>query len=145
MIELEENKRFLLELKNRLNDLESSLNIINLKEELSKLETQTLQEGFWDDSQTSSKIYSKMSSIQKKIRIYNNAKEELENLIDLNDLLLLETDESLVKELLSNSKKLADEFDNIEVQTLLSGKYDANNAIITLHPGAGRNRITRLG
>ena len=145
MIELEENKRFLLELKNRLNDLESSLNIINLKEKLSKLETQTLQEGFWDDSQTSSKIYSKMSSIQKKIRIYNNAKEELENLIDLNDLLLLETDESLVKELLSNSKKLADEFDNIEVQTLLSGKYDANNAIITLHPGAGRNGITRLG
>ena len=145
MIELEENKRFLLELKNRLNDLESSLNIINLKEELSKLETQTLQEGFWDDSQTSSKIYSKMSSIQKKIRIYNNAKEELENLMDLNDLLLLETDESLVKELLNNSKKLADEFDNIEVQTLLSGKYDANNAIITLHPGAGRNRITRLG
>ena len=42
-------------------------------------------------------------------------------------------------------EKLAEEIEKLELATLLSGKYDSNNAIITLHPGARRNRISRLG
>lgn len=137
MLDLEENKRFLTGLQNRLQDLEDSLQISNLKQELTKLEKQTMQDDFWEDSQKSSVIYSKMSIIQKKIRIYENIKNELENLIELNELLLIENDAVLEKELIYNTQKIEKDFDEIEVQTLLSGKYDANNAIVTLHPGAG--------
>ena len=55
----------------------------------------------------------------------------------MNDLLLIESDEELEKELISNTNQLQKNLEKFEVQTLLSGKYDQNNAIITLHPGAG--------
>lgn len=63
----------------------------------------------------------------------------------MNELLLLEDDESLANDLLNNTTKIDKEIEKLELETLLSGKYDQNNAIITLHPGAGRNRIARLG
>ncbi len=145
MLDLEENKRFLFELQNRLHELEMALQISDLDSELKELEKQTLQEDFWEDAQKSSAVYSKINTIQKKVNKYQNLKNELQNLLELNELLLLEQDTELEKDLLSNTQKLQKQFDNIEVQTLLSGKYDENNALVTLHPGAGRNRITRLG
>lgn len=145
MIDLEENKRFLLELQNRLHELEAALQISDLNSELAELEKQTLKEDFWEDTQKSSVVYSKMNMLQKKINTYHHLKNELENLLELNELLLLEQDTDLAKDLLSNTQTLQKQCDNIEVQTLLSGKYDKNNALVTLHPGAGRNRITRLG
>jgi len=137
MLDLEENKRILVELQNRLKDLEEALRISNLKGDLKELEKLTIAEGFWDDSQKSSEVFAKMNVIQKKIRAYDSLKSELENLIELNELLQIEKDVSLEKDLVSNTQKLIKQCDDIEVQALLSGKYDANNAIITLHPGAG--------
>ncbi len=137
MLDLEENKRLIFELQNRLCELENTLQIVNLKEELTKLESQTLQEDFWEDTQKSSVVYSKMNMLQKKIKMYENLKSELENLMELNDLLLIEYEADLAKELTSNTQKLAKKLDNLQVQTLLSGKYDANNAMLTIHPGAG--------
>jgi len=55
----------------------------------------------------------------------------------MNDLLLIESDEELSKDLICNTNQLQKNLEKFEVQTLLSGKYDSNNAIITLHPGAG--------
>ena len=51
----------------------------------------------------------------------------------------------LAKDIINNTLTLQDEIGNLEIETLLSGKYDLNNAIVTIHPGARRNRITRLG
>jgi len=137
VLELEENLRFLKELKFKLNDIKSSMKIENLKSELKDLEQQSLKENFWEDQENSSVIFSKIKTLQKKINLFEAASTELENLIEMNTLLEQEIDEDLVKELLSNSKKIKLLLDNLEMQTLFSGKYDSNNAIITLHPGAG--------
>ena len=145
MLDLEENNRNLLELQDKLKNLFDALQIAKLKKSLNELEQETLKENFWNETQKSSEIYAKMSSIQKKIRTYDNLKNELENLIELNELLLLENDYSLEKDLISNTQKIQKQLEDVEVQTLLSGKYDVNNAILTLHPGAGRNRIPGLG
>ena len=56
---------------------------------------------------------------------------------DLSDLLKLESDDELARELIKNTAKIEGEITSLEINTLLSGKYDTNNAIITLHPGAG--------
>lgn len=53
------------------------------------------------------------------------------------DLLNIEYDEELEKELQKDIKSIQKEIEKIEIETLLSEKYDINNAIITLHPGAG--------
>lgn len=55
----------------------------------------------------------------------------------MNELLQQETDEELVKELLNNTIYTEKEIDKLEITILLSGNYDMNNAIVTIHPGAG--------
>ncbi len=104
-----------------------------IKELQSKMEDTT----FWNDTQNSSKILSKLKSLQNKVEKFKNIQSELNNLMDLNQLLLEDLDEEMAREVIKNTDKLEKVIDDLELETLLTGKYDKNNAIITLHPGAG--------
>ena len=111
--------------------------IANLEKELAQLENQTNQAEFWSDSKNSSKILKKITELKNKVVQFKNVKSDLDNLIEIKNLLLQESDEELEKELEVGVPKLEKEVEKLETSTLLSGKYDINNAIITLHPGAG--------
>ena len=145
MIELEENQKILSNLRDKLKLIEESLKITDLKSELEELNKLTQSANFWNNSQESSTILGKIKGIEHKVNLYDNLRLELENLIEMNSLLILENDDDLGNEVLENTSKLVSNIEKLEIQTLFSGKYDNNNAIITLHPGARRNRITRLG
>ena len=137
MFELEENLRLLNELKAQLEQIKDSMKIELLEKELTSLEQESLKEDFWNDQENSSKVFSKIKVLQRKINSYKNLNSELNNLIEMNQLLNLEPDNDLLKELLKNSSSILERVEELEIETLFSGKYDANNAIITLHPGAG--------
>lgn len=137
MLELEENLKFLKELKIQLVEIKDSMKIESLKNELKLLEEKSLEENFWNNQENSSLVFSKIKTLQKKIKLYEDIASELENLIEMNELLNQDFDEQLIKELLNNSKTIKNSLETLEIQTLFSGKYDSNNAIITLHPGAG--------
>ena len=137
MIELEENFKLLQELEIKIKQIQTSIKIESLKSELKNLENQSLEDNFWNDSKNSSIVFAKIKTLQKKIKTYENLQSELKNLIEMNNLLTQEFDEELLKELLIHTTKLEKYINNLEIQTLFSGKYDNNNAIITLHPGAG--------
>ena len=108
------------------------------KEELNKLEEQTQQESFWQqDTSISSKVLAKIKELKHKIDEFELAQNEASNLIELTELANLEVDEEVAKDILKSTKKLEDDVEKIQLETLLSGKYDRNNAILTLHPGAG--------
>ena len=111
--------------------------VANKEKELAELEKQTTQNEFWNDAENSSKVLKKITSLKNKVNNFKKVKSELDNLVDMNGLLQLEEDEALTKELLHNTFELKKEIDKLEITTLLSGKYDINNAIITIHPGAG--------
>lgn len=104
---------------------------------IEELEKKTIQEGFWNDSKTSSVVLQEMKILKNKYTKYMRLSEEIKNLQELNELLLLEEDDELGKELLKNTDILSHNLEKFEIETLLSGKYDINNAIVTLHPGAG--------
>lgn len=137
MLELEENLKFLNELKNKLEEIKDSMKIESLKFELNKLEKESLSENFWNNQENSTLVFSKIKKLQKKIGLYESLESELINLIEMNELLNLEPEEELIKELLLNSQKINEQCEKLEIETLLSGNYDFNNAIITMHPGAG--------
>ncbi len=137
MLELEENKYILLNLKERINSIADALNIVQIEKEIKDLEVKTTEDNFWNDKQNSSVVLTKMKRLQNKLDKFKKIKAEHENLVELNELLILDEEEELGKEVLKNTKKLEDEIKRFELETLLSGKYDKNNAIITLHPGAG--------
>lgn len=116
----------------------SLFDIESKKEELKKLEEQTQQESFWQqDTSISSKVLAKIKELKHKIDEFELAQNEASNLIELTELANLEVDEEVAKDILKSTKKLEDDVEKIQLETLLSGKYDRNNAILTLHPGAG--------
>ena len=108
-----------------------------IENEINELNQETLKDGFWNDIDNSSKILAKIKRLEKKKAEYTNVKANVNNAIEINEMLLLETDEELAQELNSTTKKLEKQIENMELELMFSGKYDKNNAIITLHPGAG--------
>lgn len=111
--------------------------IAKLEIQLKELEKQTMQENFWNDSKNSSKILSQIKTIKNKTNEYKRLENEITNLQELTELVEMELDEEIVKDILKNTNKLQKEIEKFEVTTFLSGKYDNNDAIITIHPGAG--------
>ncbi len=115
----------------------SPFDIENSEKELKNLEEQTLQENFWQDTDNSTKVLSKIKSLKAKCSNFKTVRTEINNLLELTELVLVEQDEELAKEILNNTKKLENKVEKLEVASMLSGKYDNNNAIVTIHPGAG--------
>ena len=111
--------------------------ISKLKQELSVLEEKTNNADFWQDSQNSSKILKQLNQLKSKIEAYNKIETNLINIIEMNNLVEQEREESLEEELKKSIKQVEKEIEKLEIDTLLSGKYDSNNAILTIHPGAG--------
>lgn len=111
--------------------------IAKLEKDLEELEKETMKENFWGDSKNSSKVLGKIKTIKNKCSSYRNLEIELTNLLELTELAELENDEEVAKDIIKTTKKTEKELEKLEIATLLSGKYDNNNAIITIHPGAG--------
>ena len=105
--------------------------------ELKELEKKTLEEDFWSDSANSTKVLSQIKKLKGKCTEYKNIENELNNLEELTELVNLEPDEDVAKDIIKNTKKMQKQLEKLEISTLLSGKYDSNNAIVTIHPGAG--------
>lgn len=137
MIELEENKHKLKSLREKLTSLGETLGVSKLEGEIKELEAKTAEPNFWLSSQKSGEILTKMKRLQNKLENFQKIESNLENLENLNELLLVEEDTELGKEVLKDASNIEQEIEKLELETLLSGKYDKNNAIITLHPGAG--------
>ena len=137
MIELEENQRKLNSFKEKISLISDSLKVEELQKEVEELNKKTLENDFWSDTENANKILSKIKEYEKKINKINNLKQSLQNLLEMNSLVLIEKDEDLAQEILNETIELNKQIENLEIETLFSGKYDNSNAILTLHPGAG--------
>ena len=115
----------------------SLFEIPKLEIRLKELERLTGDVNFWNNNDNSKEILKEMTDIKTKLESYNRIKDEICNLIEMNELVKQENEESLEEELVSSIRKTEKQVENLEINTLLSGKYDKNNAILTLHPGAG--------
>ena len=111
--------------------------IKKMETDLKQLENETIKEKFWQDQQNSQKVINKIKKIKSKYTSYKALEKELINLQELSELIELEYDEEIAKELIKNTDNIKKDIEKLELQTLLSGKYDSNNAIVTIHPGAG--------
>ncbi len=111
--------------------------IVNKEKELAKLEKQTVEQGFWDDGKNANIILNKIKELKSKCIKYREIEADLANIKEIIELLKIEDDVSLENEMVKDIKRIEKEVEKFEIQTLLSGKYDKNNAILTLHPGAG--------
>lgn len=102
-----------------------------------ELESKTTENDFWNDTDNSSKVLKQINSLKSKVEGFKKLNNELNNLLEMSELLQVEEDEELAKDLLKSTDTLEKDIEKLEITTLLSGKYDNNNAILTIHPGAG--------
>lgn len=137
MIDFEENKKIINQQKNRLENISSTLNLKEKENKLEELEAQTIKDGFWNDNKLSNNVLKQIKEIKGKLKKYNDIYKQVADLSDLIELISLEYDEDLEKQLILLLKSVEKNLQKFEIDTLLSGKYDKNNAIISIHPGAG--------
>ena len=111
--------------------------IPRLENELAELEKETSNPDFWNNSENTQKVLAKIKKIKNKYTKYKELEKEINNLIELAEMVKLEYDEELAIDVTKNYKKQEKDLEKLELETLFSGKYDSNNAIVTIHPGAG--------
>ena len=116
----------------------SLFDISTLEKQLSELESETVKEEFWQKAPNETgKVLSQIKQLKNKVEQYRKIEQEILNLNDLTELAYMENDEEVAKDILKSTSNLEIEIEKLQLETLLSGKYDKNNAILTLHPGAG--------
>jgi len=92
---------------------------------------------FWDDQSAAQKVIDESNRLKGFVETFEQTEERLENAYVLHDLVKEENDEDLLEELANEVVALDKDVNDFELELLLSDPYDANNAILELHPGAG--------
>lgn len=128
---------YLESLEQKLITLKKAIKVLEKSDRVEELEKETLKIGFWDDNNISSKVLTEMKSLKNDIIKYGASEKIYEDAITYLEMAQEENDVESFKEAKKLASKLENELDKLEVNTLLSDEYDKNNAIITIHPGAG--------
>ena len=136
IIQLDEAKRTLTNVRPAIEELKNALRIEELDRQIQELEAKTLVPDFWsrDDS---GKILQQIKDKKTTIERYDELCSRLEDTLVLIDMGIEENDESVVDEVVSEVKEILDTEEKMRLETLLTGEYDHNNAILSFHPGAG--------
>jgi len=92
---------------------------------------------FWNNRQKAEKKSRRFEELKEEIETWNNIKKENQILFDLTKESLKEKDFSIKKEIEDKLAKLKKKFERLEFFILLNKRYDRNNAIISIHAGAG--------
>lgn len=137
MFELEVAFKQLENLKKRITDIGDSLCINQLEDELKILEKKTSKQDFWNNSKNMTIVLSRITTLKKQITTYKKIYNEIHTISEMLDLIANEEDNDLEKEISNDLSKIEEDLRALELSTLLSKKYDENNAIVTIHPGAG--------
>ena len=108
-----------------------------LKEENFTLESQMQEPGFWNNQEKAQKASQKLKHNTSRMDEFNSLKQQVEDIELIVDLIQEEEDESHVPELLKNMDETEKQLEDARVLALLSDEYDENNAILSIHAGAG--------
>ena len=137
MIELDTYRQQLGQIRGSIAELGESLNVNGLKEQLMELHETMNEPDFWNDLERSTQVTKKVRITENKLEHFarlNQRADDVEATMELADEM---QDADLVTEAGDEIKKLLDDLAEMRLETLLRGDYDANNAYISLHAGAG--------
>ena len=137
MIQFEELKLELLNMKPLIDDLEQAIDVESLSKEIESLMTEQSKGDFWDDPEKSQSVLRRTSYLKNKLDSYNRLKSKYEDVLTLIDLANEEEDLTLLPETTQELDLLRQQIEEQRLSTLLTGQYDSNNAILTFHAGAG--------
>ncbi len=107
------------------------------KEDIARLEHQTLAPEFWNDQVTAKKVQKELGQLQDLIGNWEKNFDDLEEADMLLDMALEENDAETCQEVVASLDELGRRIDVVELECMFSGEHDAGNALVTIHAGAG--------
>ena len=137
MLQYEELRLQLESMKPELDDLADALGLKRLALEVEELEMKSTEPGFWDNPEESQKVLQRTGALKGKITGYEDLMTKYEDTLALIELANEEEDLSFLEEVEESVESVRSDMETQRLSTLLTGEYDGNNAIITLHAGAG--------
>src|ERR687890_1068502 len=125
------------ELDTTLRSIEAVLDVDRLRREVAELEQQAAAPDLWNDVEAAQALTSKLSYLQGDLRRVEELRSRLDDVGVLHEMATEESDESVMAEAERELENLRKAIDELEVRTLLSGDYDAREALVTIRSEAG--------
>jgi len=104
---------------------------------LAEIEAMENDQDFWNDAAYAASIQKEKTQLERKLEKYRLTADALEDASELYEMAKEEGDEESVEMLMAEADALDEMIQSMEIAVLLSGDHDGNNAIVSIHPGAG--------
>lgn len=137
MVALDQIKYSLTQFEKPLKEVGDSLDLGNKALRVEEIEGIMEEEGFWNDADKAQKYMKELKNLKDLIADYNDLKQLYDDTLMLIEMGNEENDESMVAEIEEEFEKFQVNFEELRLSTLLDGEFDKDNAILTLHAGAG--------
>ena len=137
MVELDQFKGILNSYEEPLKEMRVHFDLSGKEKQVEELERKIEEPGFWENTENSQIVMKELKSLKDFLEKVSQLTTSYEDIGVLIEMAYDENDESLVPEIESELTAFQQGYEEIRIQTLLSGEYDKDNAIVTLHAGAG--------
>ncbi|MCX6002975.1 MAG: peptide chain release factor 2 [Chloroflexi bacterium] len=134
---MQELKDKLKELRSRISALMERLDIAGREKEITELEKQSVEPGFWLEQTRARSVMRRIAEQKRIVEQLRNLEKKTSEIAELINLATEEADTSFTEEIHAETKKLAGLLDKLELELAFSGEYDSRNAILAIHAGAG--------
>ncbi len=139
MLQLDAVKYEMPELRKTLEEVGDSLDLAGMRARLDELNARIAEADFWNDQKTAQKVLKEKKQIEDELGTYEDLETSLSDLDVLIEMAEEEDDESLLPEIEEAKAQIEKDLESFRIRTLLSGEYDDNNAILSVHGGSGGN------
>ena len=121
----------------KMNNITGVVEPEKIKNRLNEIQELENDQEFWNDASYAAKIQKEKTQLERKLNKYTLAFDAVTDATELYDMAKEEADEESIESLFEDAPSLEELIRSMEIEVLLSGESDANNAIVSIHPGAG--------
>ena len=137
IVELQQYAQRLDALRRQLEEIKGGLHMDDMERELTELREEMNADGFWDNLERSTHVNRRIATLEGKIKHYNGLLSSCDDVETMMELAQEEDDESMVQEAGAEIDRLETATEALALETLMRGKYDDCDAVLSLHAGAG--------
>ncbi len=134
---LEDLKPEIVALQERLNEMEKALDVVHKEEKIAELEYKMGEPTFWDNPEEAQKVNQELNDVKISVDKYKALMAKFDDVQVMWEIGMDDQDESVEEDVKADMAEIDRALEELQLEVMLSGKYDANNAILTLHAGAG--------
>ncbi len=137
LVELDQFKVTLAAQEQPLQEVKAALDLAGKKNRIAELEKTMEEPSFWEDADKATRTMQELKNLKATVETCEGLETKYDDIQTLIEMAYEENDESLVEEIGESLEEFQNKLEEIRISTLLSGEYDKDNAILTIHAGAG--------